>query len=217
MLTEKEVSKGGVKDGVKWRVFIFLKHIQISSRRPFPDVPATPLPPSPLVKLLSWQTNKTAEDKEEDNLPLFLKIVEKLLAGLPGPKRNTNDGNTKDARSPRWSEVEYGSIHRGDWFFDEFDETRRGNGKRIRDIRLRRDSTAVRRRQQRKTWRREKIATDLENLEANLKGSTCAQRRKKHGVGTHSPRGEREETVNAFRQAQSNTPKNYKWSEQRRS
>jgi hypothetical protein len=35
------------------------------------------------------------------------------------------------------------------------------------------------------------IATTLENLEANLKGSTCAQRRKKHGVGTHSPIGDR--------------------------
>ncbi len=70
-----------------------------------------------------------------------------------------------------------------------------GNDKQIRDTHLRRDSLQqfVAASIGRNNMIGEKIATDLENFEANLKGSTCAQRRKKHGVGTHSPIGEREE------------------------
>ncbi len=56
---------------------------------------------------ISWQTNKTTEDKEEGNLPFFLKIEEKLLAGL-AVQAQYERGNTKDARSPR---------NRGDGFF----------------------------------------------------------------------------------------------------
>jgi len=100
-------------------------------------------------------------------------------------------------------EVEYGSIHRGDGFF--FDECQGTKGKRQTNCRhppQARFATAVRRRKHRKEQHGEKIATDLENFEANLKGSTCAQRSKKHGVGTHSQTGEREETVNVFKQAQ---------------
>ncbi len=48
-------------------------------------------------------------------------IVENLLV-VYRSKRNTNEENTKDARSPR--EVEYGNIYKGDGFFDECQDTK---------------------------------------------------------------------------------------------
>ncbi len=92
---------------------------------------------------ISWQTNKTTEDKEEDNLPLFLKIEEKLLAVYRGPSAICTTEIPKMLEA-HVNEVEHGSIHRGDWFVSTSIKTRRGNGKRIRHIRLRRDSTLVR-------------------------------------------------------------------------
>jgi hypothetical protein len=54
------------------------------------------------------------------------------------------------------------------------------------------------------------IATTLENLDANLKGlhAPTEKELRKHGVG-HIGQQESEETVNAFKQAQSNTQRNY--------
>ncbi len=97
------------------------------------------------------------------------------------------------------NEVEHGSIHRGDWFFRRVS---RHEGETANEFATSASGEILQQFV-------DEIATDLENLEANLKGSTCAQRRKKHGVGTHSQTGKREETVNVFKQAQSNTPKNY--------
>ncbi len=139
------------------------------------------------VKLLSWQTNKTTEDKEEDNLPLFLKIEEKLLAGLP-IQAQYERGNTKDARSPREVKSNTGV------FTEVMGFSTRHEGETANEFATSASGEILQQFV-------DEIATDLENLEANLKGSTCAQRSKKHGVGTHSQTGEREETVNAFKHA----------------
>ncbi len=53
LLKEKEVRMVGKGRGEMKSVY-FLKHIQIYSRRPVPDVPATPLPPPPPPSQIIW-------------------------------------------------------------------------------------------------------------------------------------------------------------------
>jgi hypothetical protein len=105
-------------------------------------------------------------------ITLFVHRSVQAQSGQEGHVR----GNADDARSTREVKSNKGVFAEVIGFFDECQDTKRKRQANSRHPPQARFATTVHRRQHRKARHGEKIATDLENLEAYLKGSTCPSR-----------------------------------------